>query len=75
MRLPTQRRRRYATNFEAREADLRAFRRLLHSKGLTLGKRPESDIYDLFWLPRCRANHVFDGVLEDVKEYFESMEL
>ena len=57
--LPVQRhRRQHDSGFEAQEADLRAFRRLLHSKGLTLGKRPESDTYDLFWLPRCRGNHV-----------------
>lgn len=76
MRLPvTKRVRRYDADFEQRQADLRAFRRLLHSKGLTLAKRPGDDTYELHWLPRSDSSFIYWGCLDDVAEYYESMEL
>ena len=76
MRLPASKNiRRYDASFEQRQANLRAFRRLLHSKGLTLVKRPEQEEYAMYWMPVCKENFVFESIIEDVAEYFESMEL
>lgn len=76
MRFPVTRyRRTYDNNFDQRQADMRAFRRLLHKNDLTMVKRPGQDEYALYWKPVCKENFVYESVLEDIVEYFESMEL
>ena len=76
MRVTVSRRlRRNDADFDQRQADMREFRRLLHSKGLTLAKRPGDDTYELHWLPRSKDSFIFYGAIDDVAEYFQSMEL
>lgn len=71
----TRYRRSYDSDFEQRQADMRAFRRTLHRNDLTLVKRPERDEYALYWIPVCKENFIYESVIEDVIEYFHSMEL
>ena len=76
MRLPVSKRlRRNDPDFEQRQADLREFRRLLHKHGLTLAKRHGTDEFELHWLPRSKDSFIHYGMLDDIAEYFESMEL